>query len=141
MSTGGPHIIAALICENVLTERDGVNSCIRIIDKVTIVAEGPQAPATMPLRILPIKIFLCLKNGKAQGNVTLEIRFIKPLGGSPKPDRRTLHFEGGEDKGQNLIINANVEVDEPGLYWFEFYLNNQLTTRTPFSVIYIPQPS
>ena len=38
----GPYLSAALLCEKVLEEKDGVKSAIRIIDRVTRTVTGPS---------------------------------------------------------------------------------------------------
>lgn len=38
---GGPFLSAALLCEKVLVEQDGIKSAIRIIDRVTHAVLGP----------------------------------------------------------------------------------------------------
>ena len=37
---GGPYLHAAHFCEKLLTEKDGVLSAIRIIDRITVTASG-----------------------------------------------------------------------------------------------------
>jgi hypothetical protein len=41
---GGPYIGAAFLCEKILQEKDGVLSAIRIVDRITHSAVGPEAP-------------------------------------------------------------------------------------------------
>jgi len=47
ISRTGPYLQAALLCERVMQEKDGVLSVIRIIDRVIHTAMGPETPDTM----------------------------------------------------------------------------------------------
>ena len=46
-NTQGPYV-TALLCEKILEEKDGIKTAIRIIDRLTHVRVGPDAPATLP---------------------------------------------------------------------------------------------
>lgn len=48
MDTGGPYVNAALICEKVLQETDGVLSVVRIIDRFTIVTVAAARQMRFP---------------------------------------------------------------------------------------------
>lgn len=132
---GGPYLQMAVFCENVIEDRQGVLSLIRIIDRTTVTASGPEAPETMPPTPLSGHMVLAFKSGWAKGSYHVKIR--------PKtPDQQDLpeltvpiHFEG-EDRGQNLILPFRMVLEQEGLYWFEVYLNDSLVTRTPFRLIY-----
>src|SRR5947208_9362047 len=78
----GPFLQAALLCEKVLIEPDGVPSAIRIVDQLTIQrvqAEGepagPEPPAVMQLSLLVI-----LKSGDAPGAYVIRVRGRAPSG-------------------------------------------------------------
>ncbi|MGH9740926.1 MAG: hypothetical protein ACRD51_01105, partial [Candidatus Acidiferrum sp.] len=45
---GGPYLQMACFCEKVLNEKDGVLSIIRVIDRLTVNASGPDSPEQMP---------------------------------------------------------------------------------------------
>jgi hypothetical protein len=44
----GPYLIAALICEKVLQEKDGTVSIIRMVDRVTLTTQAALSPETLP---------------------------------------------------------------------------------------------
>ena len=64
MESTGPFIAAAVICENVLNEQDGVLSVIRIIDRLIQQAVGPEPPDDMPPLVIAgnLKMLLSLQN-------------------------------------------------------------------------------
>jgi hypothetical protein len=139
MSPGGPYLLAALICEKVLTETDGVQSVIRIIDRITHME--PVEDLAEPMKRFPYQLafFLLLKAGAARGSRTLEVRFVKPSGESPEPLVQQLYFEGEDDRGVVVYAQMAVEFDMPGVHWFDVLVDNELLTRIPFRVIYMPQ--
>ena len=137
----GPYLSAALICEKVLEERDGVKSAIRIIDRVTRTVVGPSPPAEMEPFTHEITILIRLKSGEARGHFPLRITLVKPSGESPPYLEQTIVFEGEEDRGVDLVVNASIKIEYAGIYWFWIYLEGVVLTRIPFRVVYVPQVS
>jgi len=50
MPETGPHIVNATFCEKVLIEPDGVLSLIRLVDRFTQTATGPEPPEQCGVR-------------------------------------------------------------------------------------------
>jgi len=135
----GPYLLAAIICEKVLVERDGVKSAIRIIDRVTRQAVGPSPPPEMEPFDYEMTLLIRFKSGRARGTFNLEIQLVKPSGESPTPMSRTILFEGEEDRGSDIVANMRIKFDQIGIYWFNIILNGVRLTRIPFRVVYLPQ--
>ena len=135
----GPYLSAALICEKVMEERDGVKSVIRIIDRVTRTAVGPHPPQEMEPFDYEMAMLIKFKSGRARGTYPLEIQLVKPSGESPTPVRQTILFEGEDDRGIDIVTNMRIRFDQTGIYWFNIILNSVRLTRIPFRVIYLPQ--
>jgi hypothetical protein len=135
----GPFLSAALICEKVLQESNGVKSAIRIIDRITHQAVGPNPPQEMEPFDYKATLLLRFKSGRARGTYPLEIQLVKPSGESTTPLRQTILFEGEEDRGMDIVANMSIRFDLTGIYWFNIILNNVQLTRIPFRVIYLPQ--
>lgn len=135
----GPYLSAALICEKVLEERDGVKSAIRIIDRVTRTAVDPNPPDEMEAFDYQIVLLVKLKAGEARGVYPLEVRLIKPSGESPTPLKQNIMFEGEEDGGVDIVGIMKIKFDLAGIYWFEIFFNKTLMTKIPFRVVYMPQ--
>ncbi|MDP6452052.1 MAG: hypothetical protein QF898_01990 [SAR202 cluster bacterium] len=137
----GPYLQAATICERVLVEQDGVKSVIRMIDRITANAVGPNVPEVMNPLTREIDLLLRFKSGSARGVYSIQIRIQKPSGESPEPMTQTVNFEGESDRGVDLIAQLVVQFEIPGLYWFDIYLENIRITRIPLRIIYLPQPT
>ncbi|HEX74114.1 MAG TPA: hypothetical protein G4N93_03075 [Dehalococcoidia bacterium] len=135
----GPYLSAAIVCEKVLEERNGVKSVIRIIDRVTHQAVGPNPPQEMVPFDYEMAMLIRFKSGRARGTYPLEIQLIKPSGESAPPMRRNILFEGEDDRGLDIVVNMKLKFDQIGIYWFNIDLNNVNITRLPFRVVYLPQ--
>ena len=135
----GPYLLAAFLCEKVLEERDGVKSAIRIIDRVTRTKIGPSPPETMEPFDYDATLLIKLKSGWARGPFPLHVRLVKPSGESPPPLQQTVHFEGEEDRGVDIVVNMKLKFDMTGIHWFQVYLRDVCLTQIPLRVIYMPQ--
>jgi len=131
----GPYIQMAGLCEQVIEDKTGVLSLIRIIDTIIRTAEGPEAPTEMPQVTHPLKMVIMLKSGRARGRHELKIIPELPSGELKSPLTRSIHMEG-EERGINTIINMLFTFTMEGLYWFNVYLDNSLLTRIPIRIKY-----
>ena len=135
----GPYLSAAFLCEKVLEERDGVKSAIRIIDRVTHTVIAPSPPETMEPFDYDATLLIKLKSGWARGPLPLEVRLVKPSGESPPSLQQTVHFEGEEDRGVDVVVNMRIKFEMTGIYWIQVYLHDVCLTQIPLRVIYMPQ--
>ncbi len=137
MSTGGPFVNAALICERVLQERDGVLTAVRIIDRFTItaVASAGEPPDSIPLGIINFSFLLVLKAGVYKGKAPITIRVNSPSEQVVAQSSADVFFEG-DDRGVNIVSQMQFPVQEEGLYWVDVICLEQLMTRVPLRVIY-----
>ena len=135
----GPFLSAALLCEKVLIEQDGVKSAIRIVDRVTRTAVGPNPPIEMEPFDYQIKLLIKFKSGWARGVHQVKIQLAKPSGEFMPESVKSVLFEGEEDRGIDIILDMILKLDQTGIYWIYIYLNDIRITQIPLRVIYIPQ--
>lgn len=135
----GPYLTAALICERVLQESDGVTSAIRIIDRVTHTIFDPSPSREMEPFSYDLEILVMLKSGEHPGMHKLSIQPIKPSNEKIAPMNYTINLEAPADRGFNLRARVRMLFDEAGLWWFDISLNGKRITRIPFRVLYQPQ--
>jgi hypothetical protein len=132
----GPYLTAALICEKILREKDEVISIIRIIDRITVTLRGALPPETpSPPIIVNCNAFIALKSGSAIGNRTLKWTLETPSG-TKTPEQLIPILLEGEDRGVNLVLNLNIQVEQEGLHWFTLFLEDQFLTRIPLRIFY-----
>lgn len=132
---GGPFLQAAVFCEKVLQEQDGVISAIRVVDRMTFALAGKDAPEKMPPMNLAITLLVRFKSGDASGEHELNVKPIAPSG----KQLATFTFPfvlGGGELSANLVLGYNVLVEETGIYWFEIFLGKQSYTKVSLNVIY-----
>lgn len=131
----GPYLVTAAFCEQVIEDKSGVLSLIRIVDRMNITVQGPTAPNEMPPATLNWFLVLTMKSGEARGSHPIKIEPELPSGMRLKPVELSAHFEGGS-RGVNLISRLNMRLEMPGIYWFRIYVDEQFLTQIPVEVIY-----
>ena len=132
---GGPFLQAGCLVENVIEEKTGVLSLIRIIDTVTRTLASPDPPEDLPPFPYTIKLVLMFKSGMARGRSTIRVLPELPTGASLDPMTVTAHFEG-EEKGQNVVMNLALMLTHEGLYWFHVDVDGERLTSIPLRVKY-----
>lgn len=136
----GPYFLAALLCEKVLTEADGVKSIVRIIDRVTRTVTDPNPPLEMEPFDYDLHLFARFKSGETgRGGYRLKLSVEKPSKEITRAVEQTIFFEGEEDRGVDVIANVGIRFEMQGIYWFHVYLNDVPLTKVPLRVIYLPQ--
>ena len=135
----GPYLVAALLCEKVLVERDGVKSAIRIVDRVNRTAAGLQPPDLMEPFDYELMLLISLKSGFARGPHRLRVEFVKPSQETVAPVDTTVNFEGDEDRGVDAVVVLKIRIDMTGIHWINVYLNDARLTRVPLRVVYTTQ--
>lgn len=135
----GPYVQVAAFCEKVLQEKDNVVSAIRLVDRFIATAQSPDPPEKMPPFAVNVTALVSLKAGVARGRYKVSLRGMKPsrLPMSPVVEL-PVHFDGGDNRGQNLIININFKAEEEGIYWFDVVFGDRVLTRMPLEILYQP---
>jgi len=134
-SEQGPFLAAAVFCEQVIEDKSGVLSLIRIVDRMNVSTSGPGAPEEMPPTILNWFLVVIFKSGEAKGSHPVKIETELPSGLRLNPLILSAHFEGGT-RGQRIITRLNMKLEMPGVYWFRIYVDDRFVTQTPVEVIY-----
>ncbi len=144
MPETGPHIVIATFCEKVLLEPDGVLSLIRVVDRFTQTATGPEPPDQMPPFIVSdreLRMVVALKSDKAKGRCAIKVVAEDPSGVRTPVGESDVTLPGG-NQGVNLNIGVNFAFQHEGVYWFDVILDgprnqeDQLMTRVPLEVVY-----
>ena len=131
----GPFLTVAAFCERVLQEGDGVQSMIRIIDRVTRNVARPNAPDELEPFQFPFTYIVIMKAGRARGRHALRLVFEQPNGESRDVLRQDVMFEG-DDRGVSVVTQMTMQFELEGLYWMHVQLDDDEVTRSPFRVIY-----
>ena len=131
----GPYLGLAVFCEQVIESRTGALTLVNVIDRLNVTASGPGAPEKMPPQRLPWTLVLGFKSGAARGTSEVKIVPEAPSGLKMPPALLPAHLEGG-NRGANLVLQTPVPLEEPGIYWFWIYIDDELITKIPVEVVY-----
>lgn len=131
----GPYLQVAAFCEQVLEDKSGALSLIRLVDRLQITSQGPNAPEQMPESRLNWSLVITIKSGKARGSHPLKIQPVLPSGEALPPMNLSVHLEG-ENRGQNIVTRLNIPLKMQGVYWFKIYIDDDFVTQVPIEVIY-----
>ena len=132
----GPYIQAALFADMILEDKTGSLSAIRIIDRITHTAQGPNAPEDLPPFSRQLNALIAVKPGRAMGRQNFTLWMVNPDATRKQLTQGTFHFAGGPNQGANLAMNLNVTFEQEGVYYFDFEVEGHLLTRMPIEVIY-----
>jgi uncharacterized protein DUF6941 len=137
----GPHVGAAFLCEKVLTERDGVPSFIRVVDRfsVSVLPVGVQLPPgiTPPPKTIQFMLAIMLKAGQLPvGRYTMKVIVIKPDGEEQGSQDFSVFFNGTDDHGIAVISPMSIPEPDEGLHWFDVHFEGNPIARIPFRVVY-----
>jgi hypothetical protein len=137
--SGGPHLMAAFLCDRVLQEKDGVLSFIRVVDRFV----RPRPTAQIPPQPVQVTLVIAFKGGGiGPGNFKIKLRLFKPNTSSPLVQMENeAFFEGGQEVGVNVVAPFLILADEEGLYWIDVLFEDRLVTRIPFRVIFAAVPT
>lgn len=134
--SGGPYLLIACLCENVVQRADGVLTLVNIVDRVNITSQGFGASESMPPTNFSIYLTVVLKAGRARGRYDLKVVPELPDGTTKAPAIMSLNFEGEDDRGIQVIHQIVITLTHEGLYWFSVYFADRLLTRLPLRVVY-----
>ncbi len=131
MLARGPYLIAAVICERVLQERDGVPSIIRIVDRITF--HGP--PEQRDAIVTGLHLFLAFRGSRAGAVHSVRIAPINADGVELSHDREPISVKVAEGlDGANLAFVLASPFPGPGQYFFEVSIDGELLTRIPLAI-------
>lgn len=144
-STGGPYVMLAVLCEQVIVAQDGRVSVINVVEQVTHGRAGPDVPDEMPPFNFQIKSVVELVGGSATGRFAVKIRPEDPSGLQLPAVEHAVRF--GEGSGVRLVGDLQLELTMEGRYWIDVILvkgrgdtkDEELLTRMPLNVVYQPQ--
>lgn len=131
----GPYLQMAGLCENIIEDKAGALSLIRIIDTITHTEARPDAPPEMPPINYPVKMVIMLKAGRARGRHELKVTPELPSGEFKPSFVASVQMEG-EERGANNIITMILTFTMEGLHWFNVYFDDSLLTRIPLRIKY-----
>ena len=134
-SESGPYVKAALLCDQVLQERDNVLSAIRIVDRFTHTAAGHDTPDEMPPFTHTLFALAILVSGRTRGRHTVRFDMENPAGELKMLSQHDVQFEG-EDRSVQIVAQIQAQFTHEGLHWLVVKFDGAELTRTPLRIVY-----
>jgi uncharacterized protein DUF6941 len=127
-----PWVQVAAFCLTAITEAATNSlSVIKLLDRLTVAG----VTAEMQPQPLQLTLVLVLKSDEMRGQYQVKIRVTSPRGVATDGPEMPFLFEG-EDRGVQIVLPTGVLATEPGLYWFDVLLENEVLTRIPIRLLY-----
>lgn len=134
---GGPFLSAAIFCDGIAEDIDGILSISRIVDSVNLVI-GPPAPPDMPSKEHPVTInptmLLSFRTGNSPGTHMLKLIVNQPNGKRGELLSQEVNLSEPSHGGLNLKARAKLTLFTSGVYWIDVYLDGKRFTRMPLNV-------
>lgn len=133
----GPYVTLAVFCEQVIEEKDGVLTIVRIVDQLTVSVSGTDVSDELPPgAAIQTNLVIALKAGEALGQQSVQVVVEHPDTTRHPGPKLPVHFTPGRGGGANLILRFAIQLSTTGLYWADVLVNGRLVTRTPLEVRY-----
>ncbi len=127
-----PWVQIAAFCQNAIIEANtGALSVIKITDSVGVAGMAPE----MQPQPIQLTMAIILKSDQMVGQYHVRIRVTSPQGTQTLGQEILFVFEGGP-RGVQTILPVGMIATEPGLYWFDIMIENDVITRVPLTVLY-----
>jgi hypothetical protein len=132
---GGPYLDAALICEDLVQEKDLAVSAIRAVNRITLHEVTPQPDPGTVFR-LPLMLVVSFKAGNVVGEKGLRLYLTGPSGKRCQMpvivQPHTLSFQGG-DTGCLAFVPVFLQYEQDGTYWIDVVLDRTRYSRVPLT--------
>jgi hypothetical protein len=132
-----PILLVACFCDNVIEDKSGALSLIRIVDTVTHEARGENPPKEMPPFNPNLNLVLILNSGNMRGDYNISVVPETPVGKKLEPFKIPINFPS-ENRGQNIILRINFKFEMEGLHWFHIIFGERELTSIPLIIVYRP---
>ncbi len=77
-------------------------------------------------------LYLCVVN--SQGSFNYQLRLSGLVASNSINSQHIQSFQRGGSEGTTIFINAGMDTDEEGDFWFAFYLGDRLLNKLPIRI-------
>lgn len=130
-----PYLMAALICDDVLEEKDRRLTILRLVTDVTIQVESTTPLPKMPTLRIPLTVVTSFNAGGKPGAYEVRLKVINPAGEDRLGPPSTMEL-AHDHFSMNLITKLQLDVKAVGVYWIGVLLDGREVTRIPLDVHY-----
>lgn len=132
----GPFLDAAFICEEVIKEKDGTYSAIRMVNRIIFHEQTFDLNTVISI---PLILVISFKAGDVTGTRHLSLRITgpsgkrKPLEGFRFP--QPLEFLGGDTGAFVAFPYLPIRYEVDGTYWIDVLLEKKRYSRLPLTIL------
>jgi len=137
--TGGPFVAAAVFCNSVTEDSDGVVSALRIVDEIRI-AVGPHAPADFPSKDNPVEtalfVLIMIRRGDAApGKHKLRLVVEAPSGKTRELQRVACEMPAHPNGTATIKARVALKLLSAGVFWIDVILGKERLTRMALNLV------
>lgn len=130
----GPYLNAAVLCENIVEDSNGMLSAVRMLDTISIAVQHPNEVSKASPANIGGNLLLSFKTGESRGNHRLKVELVYPNGRKKPAFSQVAKFPKEAYGGVNIKAKVGIGVFESGLYWFDVLLDGKRVTRVPLNI-------
>lgn len=127
-----PSLAYTIICDDVRQEAGGKISLMGLFENIY----ATSFPVLHP------RLAMMSEWSDGRGDFVVTTRIVSP-------DRKTVLRETASKmslsdshyKHRDISLHLNIEIQSPGTYWIEHYLDNELISSIPLNVVHIREQS
>jgi len=136
---GGPFLAAAVLCNSITEDSDGVVSAIRIVDEIRAVLT-PNAPADFPSKAKPVELSLfaliIIRRGDAApGKHQLSLVIERPDGSRDELKNEDVQMPDYPNGTATVKAKLSMKLFSQGTFWIDVILGKQLLTRMALNLV------
>jgi len=140
---GGPFIAAAVLCNNVTEDSDGVLSAIGIVDQINM-GIRPDAPPDVPSQAKPLTVSLfaliIIRKGNAPtGKHRLKLVIEQPDGKTEPVVDQDIEMPEHPQGVVSTRIRLGMKMHIPGVHWIDVKLDRRRLTRMALNLVIVRQ--
>lgn len=135
-----PYVAAALICEKVLKEQDGVATPVRVVDTLTFTPDTnlEEVKKHETATLAPnLQLYINLRPGAVNQDKKLEIYQVSPSGKRHHYGTGELKFsERKPEDAVQTVLPVQIKLDDSvvGTYWYEILVDGVQVTKVPLTL-------
>lgn len=130
----GPHLQAALLCQNVTQQvPNGPITIVGLIDRVVVRVPQGILPEQAAPSIVSCHAVVILKTGSRPGNHRLRLVLTSPTGRPLREFSLEITLPNEPDQGVNVVMPIQFTASEEGIYWFDVKLDSEAVPLTRIS--------
>jgi len=136
---GGPFVAAAVFCQTIVEDSDGVVSALRVVDELRGIFPA-HAPDDFPSKEHPAEVALfvliIIRRGDAPaGKHRLELVSESPKGETQEVFSQEVEMPPYPNGAVNVKARLAMKFQGQGVYWFDVVLGGKVLTRMALNIM------